>query len=93
MNGTGDGNMNRRGKRVIGALPHVDMVIRMNRFFQLETIPARDLNGSVRDHFVDIHVARGSRTGLKHVDGEFRVEFSFNHFLGGGQQGFDLSGR
>ncbi len=85
-----EGHVHGCGKRVVGALPHIDMVVGVNRFFALESIPLGQLNRSVRNHLVAIHVARRSRTGLEHVHREFPIQFSFRYLATGTQEGLDL---
>ena len=41
------GDVNRGGERVVGALPHVDVVIGVNRFLFVEAVPTVDLNRPV----------------------------------------------
>ena len=53
-------DMDRRREGVVGTLSHVDMVVRMDRLDLVEPISSQDLNRSIRDHFVDVHVARCS---------------------------------
>ena len=62
------GNVNRGGKCVVGALPHVDVVVGMNRLLLGHPVATGDLDRTVADHFVDVHVAAGAATGLKHID-------------------------
>ena len=47
MNAQGHRHMNRRWKRVVRALPHVDVVIGMHRLLHVKAISARLLDGAV----------------------------------------------
>ena len=51
-------DMDGRRERVVGALAHIYMVVRMDRLDLVETVASEDLDRSIRDHFVDVHVAR-----------------------------------
>ena len=86
------GDVDGRGEHVVGALPHVDVVVGMDRLFGAKAVAAHQLDGPIGDHFVGVHVARRARAGLKHVDGKLVVELAVGHFAAGGQQGFDLLG-
>ena len=88
----GHGHVDRRGKHVVGALPHVDVIVGMDRLFGLQPIAAQQLDGPVADHLVGVHVARRARAGLKDVDRELVVELAVGHFAAGRQQGLDLLG-
>lgn len=46
-------------------LAFVNMVVRMHRLFTPE-FTSQDLNGSVADDFIDIHVGLSSRSSLPH---------------------------
>jgi hypothetical protein len=60
------GDMDRGRKHVVGALPHIDMIVRMH------LLPSA-MAGEVCDHLVGIHVRRGARAGLEDVDRELRI--------------------
>ena len=81
MNFTSSRNVNRRRKCVVGALPHVHMVVRVNRLDLRQSIAPKNLNGSVRDDFIDVHIARCSRTRLEHVDRKLIIHFAVNDVL------------
>jgi hypothetical protein len=51
-----------RREDVVRGLAHVDVVVWVSA-----------VAGEVRDHLVRVHVRRGSRAGLEHVDGELVV--------------------
>ena len=82
--------MDRRGKHVIGALTHVHVVIGVDRLLGVEPVASRQFDRTVGDHLVDIHVARGARSGLEYINGELLVEFPVDHLLAGGHQRVDL---
>ena len=86
----GDRDMDRGGEHVVGALPHVDMVIGVDRFLGSKPVALNQFDCTVGDDLVDVHVARGARAGLEDVDGELVIEFSVDDFLAGGHQGLDL---
>ena len=88
----GNREMNRRGKHVVGALPHVDVIVGMDRLDGGEAIAPRQLNRPIGNHLVDVHVRRGAGAGLKDVDGELVVEAAVGDFSGGGDQGVNLGG-
>ncbi len=82
--------MDRRGKRVVGALAQVDVIVGMDRLLDAEPVPAAELDCPVGDHFVGVHVAGGAGAGLKDVDGKLVVQSALGHLTAGGQQGFNL---
>ena len=88
--GHGHGHVDGRGERVVGALPHVDVVVRMDRLLRLQAVAAEHLDRPVGDHLVDVHVARGARAGLEDVDRELVVELALGHLAAGVQHGLDL---
>ncbi len=77
--------MNGRGKNVVGALPKVDVVVRMDG--PVPFIPCRQFIGPMGDHFVGVHVAGRAGTRLKDVDGKMAVELSVGHLAARRQQG------
>ena len=56
------GQVDGRGEHVVGGLAHVDVVVGVHL-----------LAGERGDHLVGVHVRRGARAGLEHVDRELRV--------------------
>ena len=92
LNPQGNREVNRRGKDVVGALPHVDVIVGMDRLGGGEAIAPRQLNRPIGNHLVDVHVRRGAGAGLKDVDGELVVEAAVGDFSGGGDQGVNLGG-
>ncbi len=81
---TRDGDVDCRREGVVGALPHVDVVVGVDRLVLGEAVAAEDLDRPVGDDFVGVHVARRPRSGLEDVDREFAVELAGGDFLGGG---------
>ena len=49
-----------------------------------------NLDGTIGDHFIDVHVARGAATGLVHVDGELAIVLALGHLSSGSEQMLDL---
>ncbi len=88
----GDGEVDRRGKDVVGALPHVDVIVGMDRLGRGEAIAAGQFDRPIRNHLVDVHVRRGAGAGLKDIDRELIVKAAVGDFPGGGNQGLDLGG-
>ncbi len=87
---SGHRHVNRRGEHVIGALPHVHMVVGMDRLVGPKPVAARQLDGPIADHLVGVHVAGSARTGLIDVHRKLIVQLALGHFAAGGQQGLDL---
>jgi hypothetical protein len=58
----------------------------MDRFLLIEPIASRELNRPVRDHLIDVHVARRPRAGLEDVNRKLGVELPSDDLLGGVQQ-------
>ena len=50
------GDMYRGRKSIVCTLPHVNVVVRMNRLLRLKSIQSHDFYGAVGDDFVDVHV-------------------------------------
>ena len=74
--------MGERGdyKRVVGALPIVDVVIGVDRFLGAHH-STQHLDASIGDDFVDIHVGLGATASLPHHQGEVIVQLPVNHLL------------
>src|SRR5665213_1509561 len=75
-------NVHRRWKRVIRGLRHVDMIVRMDRSFASH-VSTKQLNCTVSDHFVDVHVRLCSRSGLPYKQRELAIQVTRYHFVGG----------
>ena len=63
-------NMHGCWEGIVGALGHIGMVIRMQKFFSCYFI------SPIRNDFVHIHVGLGSASGLPYHKGEMLIEFS-----------------
>jgi hypothetical protein len=73
-------NVNRGWEGIIGALPHVDMIIGVNQLLLAHPIPTGNLGRSIADHFVDVHVTAGTAAGLEDVNGELISKFAIGNF-------------
>jgi hypothetical protein len=84
------GNMHGRGERIVRRLPHVHVIVRVNRaFFAFSAdAEAEALISKVGDHFVGVGVRRGAGPGLVNVDRELHVVFAFGNFLRGADDCF-----
>ena len=78
------------GKGIIGALSHVDVIVWMDRFRFRKAIATHQLNGTIGDDFIDVHVARRSRARLKNIDRKLTVHFSIDDILASRIHGFHL---
>jgi len=70
------------GKRVVGRLRHVDVVVGVDGLLAAHDAAA-DFNGAIGDDFVDIHVGLRAAAGLPNAQREMLVEFSSDDFIGG----------
>src|SRR6266850_3588115 len=78
----GGGDVHGGGKRVVGGLRHVDVVVRMNGLLAAQ-FAAGDFNGAIGDHFVDVHVGLCAAAGLPDAKREVLAELSGYDFIGG----------
>ena len=85
-----DGDMDRGRERVVRALPHVDMVVGVDRFGGFEPVAPREFDRAVGDDLVGVHVARCPRSGLEDIDRELVVELPGCNLLSGLQHEVDL---
>jgi hypothetical protein len=69
LSGLAISHFRRPNLRVVGTLRHVDVVVGMNRLLAAQ-FSAQDLDGSVGDDLVDVHVGLSTRTGLENDQGE-----------------------
>jgi hypothetical protein len=76
------GELERRGVDVVGALAEVDVRVGRERGV-VAAVAAEQLEGAVGDDLVGVHVARRPRPALDHVDEEVLVVAPLAH-LGGG---------
>ncbi len=86
----GHRHVDRRGEDVVGALAHVDVVVRVYRLLRPKAVAAQDLDRPVGDHLVDVHVAGGAGTGLEHVDRKLAVVNPLDHLAASLQHGRHL---
>ena len=70
------------GKRVVRGLRHVDVIIGMDRLLRSQHA-ARDLDGAVRDDFVDVHVGLRAAARLPDAQRELIIPLALNHLVGG----------
>src|SRR2546427_4988106 len=77
----GSGDVHGRGKRVVGGLRHVDVVVGMNGLFAAHDA-AGNFDGAIGDDFVDVHVGLRAAAGLPDAKREVVVEFAFDDFIG-----------
>src|SRR5229473_1171829 len=70
------------GKRVVGGLRHIYIVIGMNRLLAAQDA-AGDFDGAIGDDFVDVHVGLRAAAGLPDAQREVVVQFSGDDFIGG----------
>ena len=76
------GNVHRRGKRIVGRLRLVDVVVRMNRALAAER-RTRELTAAVRHDLVDIHVELGPAARHPYVQREHVVVLTREDFVAG----------
>ena len=75
-------DVNGRWDHVVARLPHVDVIVRMNRIARADRF-ARQLAATVRDHLVRVRVRARAGTGLENIEREMLVELAFHHFFRG----------
>jgi hypothetical protein len=68
------------GKRVVGRLGHVDVVVGMNRCLAGERCTSQ-LATAVGDHFVDVHVELRAAAGHPHMQREHVVMLTGQYFV------------
>ena len=68
LDGHGRGNMQCRGKRVVGGLAHIYVIV------GVEQLLPRDLIAPVCEHLVHIHVALGAASGLPYHQGKVLLQ-------------------
>ena len=61
MNFLGGRNVHRRGKRIVGGLTEIDMIVRVDRILRAYDT-AQHINRPIGDDFIGIHVRLGTRT-------------------------------
>ena len=67
------GNVDGRRDDVIAGLAEIDVIVGMHEL--TAPSPAQQFGGTVRNHFIGVHVRRSARTGLEHIDRELIVKF------------------
>ena len=67
---------------IVRALAHVAMIVRMNGIFGADHA-AQNLNRTVGDHLVGVHVRLGAGTCLPHDKREMVVQFAVDHLASG----------
>ena len=81
-----NGDMHRSGERVVRGLPHVAVIIRVDRLFAAHHA-AQHLDRAVRDHLIGVHIRLGARPGLPDHQREVVVELAVDHLLRGAGDG------
>ncbi len=71
----------RRRDDVVGALGHVDVIVRVHRGVDAAR-RAEDLVGPVGEHLVNVHVVAGARAGLIHVHDELIAMLPAENLVG-----------
>ena len=70
-----------RRDHVIARLPHVDVIVRVNRFARADRF-AGQLAATIGNDFVRVRVRARARAGLENVERKMLVELAFHDFLG-----------
>src|SRR5712664_3107141 len=78
----GGGDVHGGGKRVVGGLRHVHIIIWMDGLLAAQ-FASGDFNGAIGNHLVDVHVGLRAAAGLPDAKREVLREFSFDDFIGG----------
>jgi len=86
------GEADRGGNGVVGRLPHVDVVVWIDRLVAAFFAAQCDV-GEVGDDFVAVHVVAGAGTGLEAVDHEFVVIFTRENLVAGRDDGIAFFSR
>lgn len=68
------------GDHIVGTLAQIDVVVGMHRILA-------GTRGQGGNHLIGIHVGRGARTGLVHIDGKLRIEAALGHLQCSGLHG------
>lgn len=76
------GDVHDGGKGVVGGGASVDVVVGVDGSLGAH-LAAEDLNGTVRDDLVGVHVGLGARAGLPDDEGEVVKELAIGNFFGG----------
>ena len=78
----GRADVDRGWDHVVARLPHVDVIVRVNRIARADRF-AGQLAAAVRDHFVRVRVRARAGTGLENVERKMFVELALGHFFRG----------
>src|SRR5262249_17642338 len=81
------GDAHRRRHRVVGGLRLIDVIVRIDARI-IAASGSEQFQSAVGQHFVDVHVVRRARAGLKSVELELIVEAPGDPFAGGRRMGF-----
>ena len=73
-------DVHHRRKRVVRRLPAVDIIVRMDRFLRAD-YAARQLNRTVGDHLVRVHVRLRAGPGLEHDERKLGVQTTVDDLL------------
>ena len=68
------------GKRVVGRLGEVNVIVRMNGIFTAHDA-AREFNSPVRNDFIGVHISLGAASRLPNAEGKVFVKLSLYHFV------------
>ena len=82
MDALGGGDVHGGGKRVVGGLRHVHIVVGMDRILGAENA-AGEFDGAIGDDFVGVHIGLRAAAGLPDAQGKFVVQFSGDDFIAG----------
>lgn len=78
----------RNDSRIVGTLGHVDVVVGVNGLLAAQ-FTAQDLDSSVGNDFIDVHVGLGSGSGLENDQREVVNELSGDDLVSGLADGVD----
>src|SRR3954454_1529184 len=84
------GDVHRGREHVVGRLPHVDIVVRMDEALGA-ALAAEELGGTIGEHLIDVHVALRAGAGLPHHQWKFAVVLGGEHLVGRAPDGFGLA--
>src|SRR6185436_16147566 len=74
-------DMNRRWNHIIARLPHVDVVVRMNRVARTNGLSGQ-LTTPIRNHLVRVRVCARAGTSLENIEWKMLIELALHHFFG-----------
>ena len=79
----------RRREGIVGGLKYIRVVKRRDEIVPAGSVPEQ-LQCTVGDHFVDVHVETGAGTTAERINDDAFVEVPFGKFAGGGLEGIDM---